>query len=70
MDETRFMVNVREARENGYDLVCAECGVGMNDEDFDDAEAHEARCPHRGRDRAAEMEAFIAKRLGTERRPT
>lgn len=38
-DET-FMNNVREARENGYDRLCAECGVGV----YDDTDIHERGC--------------------------
>jgi hypothetical protein len=29
----KFLGNVREAREDGFDLVCATCGVGMTDTD-------------------------------------
>jgi len=64
MSVERFMDNVKEARVCGYDLVCAQCGCGMEDADFEDAELHEYDCPNRGRDRAAEMQAFLAERLG------
>lgn len=60
----RFARNVLDARDNGFDLVCAQCGCGMNDDDFEDAEMHEKDCPNRGRDRDAEMAAFLERRLG------
>ena len=37
----RFMANVREARENGYDRLCAHCGVGV----YDDSDMHDRGCP-------------------------
>lgn len=40
-DDERFMENVVEARENGYDRVCAGCGCGM----VDDSDIHERDCP-------------------------
>jgi hypothetical protein len=27
--DEEFMAEVRDARENGYDVLCAECGTGM-----------------------------------------
>jgi hypothetical protein len=36
-----FMENVREARENGYDRLCATCGVGV----YDASDIHERTCP-------------------------
>jgi hypothetical protein len=36
-----FLLNLKEARENGYELVCAECGVGIND----DSDWHDSGCP-------------------------
>ena len=65
MTDEWFLRNVREARDNGFALVCAECGCGMEDADFEDADAHEYNCSNRGRDRAAEMAGMIASRLGT-----
>lgn len=41
MDST-FMENVREALSNGYDRVCARCGVGTAGDDLD---IHERTCP-------------------------
>jgi hypothetical protein len=38
--DARFMRNVREARESGYDLICAECGCGI----YDDADDHDPYC--------------------------
>lgn len=35
-----FMQHVRDARENGYELVCVECGVGV----ADDSDMHERGC--------------------------
>lgn len=64
--DARLLRNVAEARDNGFDLVCAMCGCGMDDTEFEDDAAHDIGCPNVGRDRAAEMEAFIAKRLGLE----
>lgn len=39
--EKIFLRNVKEARECGYDLLCAVCGVGI----YDDSDEHEAWCP-------------------------
>jgi hypothetical protein len=33
--------NVLEARSNGYDTVCTDCGVGITDE----SDMHERWCP-------------------------
>lgn len=62
MDERVFMRNVKLAREAGYDLVCSECGCGMNDEDFEDEDAHETGCSNRGRDRLEETMAMLRQR--------
>jgi hypothetical protein len=35
-----FMKNVREARENGYDRLCAECGCGI----YDVSDFHDRAC--------------------------
>lgn len=44
IEDEKFMKNVREARGNGFDLVCAGCG---NSIDLDDDEPfHEMFCPH------------------------
>lgn len=64
VDEERFIHNVADARDNGFELVCAQCGIGMTDDEFEDADAHDTGCPNEGRDRAAEMAAFLAERLG------
>lgn len=37
----RFLSNVNEAREAGYDVVCADCGAGMHD----DSDSHDLFCP-------------------------
>jgi hypothetical protein len=39
--DDRYMANVREALGNGYDLVCALCGVGV----YDVTDIHERSCP-------------------------
>jgi hypothetical protein len=39
-----FLENAVEARENGYDFVCAECGAGI----FDDGDMHDTSCSHEG----------------------
>ncbi len=67
MSADRFMRNVKEARECGYDLVCVLCGCGMNDGDFEDADMHEWDCENRGRNRDEEMAAFLAERLGLDK---
>lgn len=41
-----FLENALDARENGYDLVCAECGAGITD----DSDLHERGCSHEGED--------------------
>jgi hypothetical protein len=41
-DDAKFMANVREARSNGFDAVCAECGTGV--EEFDSPDSHEMFC--------------------------
>lgn len=41
VDDETFMATVREARENGYDRVCAICGVGV----YDDSDMHARGCP-------------------------
>lgn len=35
VDDQTFLENVREARENGFDLVCSECGAGMSGDGMD-----------------------------------
>jgi hypothetical protein len=42
VDDARFMQNVREALINGYDRLCANCGVGTAGDDMD---MHERGCP-------------------------
>lgn len=64
IDDARFIRNVKESRSNGYDMVCVECGVGMTDDEFEEPGTHDTGCVNEGRDRAAEMSAFLAKRLG------
>jgi hypothetical protein len=39
-ERARFLENVLEARENGYDLVCVECGGGI----YDDGDLHDRGC--------------------------
>ena len=41
VDDERFMDNVREALTNGYDHVCAQCGIGVAHDDMD---MHERGC--------------------------
>jgi hypothetical protein len=67
MSDKYFMQNVHLARECGADLVCAQCGMGMDDVEFDDPEMHEYDCPNRGRDRDAEFAKLIVERLGPEK---
>lgn len=40
MHARRFVENVTEARANGYDFVCAECGAGI----LDESDEHEPDC--------------------------
>lgn len=40
--DAAFMENVREALGNGYERVCARCGVGTAGDDMD---IHERACP-------------------------
>jgi hypothetical protein len=40
-DDERFLRNVREARANGFDLCCSDCGSGIQD----DSDGHEMFCP-------------------------
>ena len=35
-----FIDNVTEARANGFDVACVECGVGI----YDESDAHETWC--------------------------
>jgi protein-L-isoaspartate O-methyltransferase len=42
-DNWRFIGNVSEARENGYDVVCVECGIGLAQ---DGCDMHERGCSH------------------------
>jgi hypothetical protein len=42
VDDETFMENVREALGNGYDRVCAHCGIGTAGDDMD---IHERVCP-------------------------
>lgn len=43
-EQRRFIANVLEARENGCDDVCAECGTGIA---ADGLEMHERDCSRR-----------------------
>lgn len=40
--DVEFMENVVEALSNGYDRVCAHCGIGTAGDDMD---MHERGCP-------------------------
>lgn len=40
VDDETVIDNVHEARANGFDLCCSECGVGINDA----SDMHESRC--------------------------
>lgn len=62
-DPTRLLRNITDARSNGYDLVCAQCGMGMTDDEFESEDAHDIGCPNIGRDRAQEMLDMIRERL-------
>lgn len=62
IDET-ILYNLREARENGYDLACSFCGVGIGDE----SDEHDYACPTLTPEFKAEraaVEAEFAQRLG------
>jgi predicted molibdopterin-dependent oxidoreductase YjgC len=41
--DSTFMDNVREAHENGHEVVCAYCGVGVSPDGLD---MHETGCPY------------------------
>jgi hypothetical protein len=41
-----FLENALDARDNGYDFVCAECGAGIHD----DSDEHERGCSHESDD--------------------
>ncbi len=38
-----YLANVKEARVNGYDVVCVLCGIGLAQ---DGCDLHESGCPH------------------------
>lgn len=40
MNARRFIENITEARANGYEFACTECGMGI----FDDNDEHESGC--------------------------
>lgn len=42
LPDPEFMVNVRAARDNGADIVCAYCGIGVWDDGQDE---HDKTCP-------------------------
>ena len=41
VDNDTFLENAAEARSNGFDRLCSQCGVGV----FDSSDIHERRCP-------------------------
>lgn len=63
ISDASFMQNVHEARFYNYDFVCAMCGSGMSDEEFEDPDWHAPGCPNRGRDRHAEWMAMVERAL-------
>ncbi len=54
IDDARSMENVREALGNGYDRLCARCGIGTAGDDMD---IHEPACPEFKRDDCPPMTA-------------
>lgn len=62
-----FLSNAQWARECGFDLLCAQCGCGMDADDFGNADNHESRCPNIGRDPDAEQLDFMRERLGADK---
>ena len=42
IDDAAFMKNVRDALGNGYDRLCAHCGIGTAGDDMD---IHDRLCP-------------------------
>lgn len=42
VDDATFMKNAREALSNGYERLCAYCGIGTARDGMD---IHERRCP-------------------------
>lgn len=40
--DNQFQRNVKDARDNGYDFLCAVCGAGITD----DSDMHDLWCPH------------------------
>lgn len=42
VSDAAFLRNAQDARENGYDRLCAVCGVGTAPDDMD---IHERGCP-------------------------
>lgn len=38
--DDEFMKNVVEARDNGFDFLCAYCGVGL----YDESDIHDRYC--------------------------
>jgi transcription initiation factor TFIIIB Brf1 subunit/transcription initiation factor TFIIB len=64
-----FMGNVMAVRRRGADLVCAFCGCGMDESEFEDEVMHEWNCPsrrrdRRGRDPMQEMLDLLKERTG------
>lgn len=51
-----FIENVTDARENGFALVCAECGMGMSD----DSDEHDYWCEIEAKEAAAHA-AYLAR---------
>lgn len=45
VSDNKFMDAVRDARDNGFDVVCVECGTGVS---FDGMDIHEPGCTHDG----------------------
>lgn len=57
-DSERFMKNVEDARDCGFDVVCSECGVGIADE----TDTHDTGCPLH--EKRAVAETTFLERLG------
>jgi hypothetical protein len=61
--EQTFLRNVAEARENGFTLVCAECGAGI----YDESDLHERNCPAAAAIEAAAAFEAEARQEGTKK---
>lgn len=56
-----FLFNLAEARDNGFDSACVECGIAIGLLDDEDEQVHEDWCELEAR--TAQAEAQFAERL-------